>query len=1112
MAVKTLQQMKIKAFLQYSFVIFFLVSFLSCSERSEPNVKKLFAGLNVSDTGIDFSNILTENDSLNYFTYSYLYMGGGVAAGDINNDGLVDIFFTGNQVPNKLFLNKGNLRFEDATEKAGLGGDSRWYTGVTMADINGDGFLDIYCSVGGKFEPKDNQLFINNKDGTFSEKAAEYGLNDIGNSVQGTFFDYDKDGDLDLYVANYPPTKFDSPTFVYTYNMNNFKDYQSDHLYQNNGTSFTDVTKNSGLAAYSLSLSATVGDLNNDTWPDIYVSNDFNSPDFMYLNNQDGTFKEVVKEATPHTSFYGMGADISDFNNDGNLDIFQVDMDAKSNRRKKANMASMNTELFWDVVNAGFHYQYMHNCMQLNSGVFEEGVPSFSNVSRITGTSSTDWSWGPLFADFDNDGQKDLFVSNGTRREINNNDYFGQLERTKIKKDNALELSLSIPSEKMDNFMFRNNGNLEFEQVNKSWGIEYEGFSNGVVYADLDNDGDLEIITNNIDDQASIFENRSSEVNNYLKIKFESESMNRFGLGNRVYVTHGGQTQMQELTLTRGFQSSVAPELHFGLGKIDEIDEIKVVWANNKVQKLSTIKVNQELILKESGAKIENIAELKTSTLFSNVANGFFPEYTHTENNSDDFAKQVLLPHKMSAFGPALVVGDMNKDGLDDYFIGGSASNMGSIFIQTSEGFEKQSSNFLEVDKASEDIGALLLDVDADGDNDLYVVSGGYEFAPNSPKLQDRLYLNDGSGNFKKADAESLPKIHVSGSKAYKADFNKDGKEDILVLGRQIPGSYPSPANSYILKNVSEIGAVKFEVSKEMQPSEFDKLGMATSAVITDIDNDNWQDIIIVGEWMPIRIFKNTHAGFIEVSEEMGLTEDSTGWWWSIEQGDFDNDGDTDYVIGNNGLNYKYKASDDESFDIFVNDFNKDNKDDIVLSYYNEGKQYPVRGRECSSQQIPGIKAKFQDYESFAEATLIDVYSEESLESAMHYRVKSFASVYLENQNGKLVVHELPVEAQISSVNELLVDDYDNDGFLDLLIAGNLYVSEVETPRNDASHGLFLKGNGKGQFEAKQASKSGFFVPGDVKSMAEIRVNDNSYFIIGKNNDYLQFITLNQLN
>lgn len=1081
----------------------------NCSKEKLPlKSNVIFTALQNSKTGINFQNTLIENDSLNYFTYSYLYMGGGVSAGDINNDGLIDVFFTGNQKSNKLYLNKGNLQFEDITENADLSGDSRWYTGVTMADVNGDGFLDIYCSVGGKFTPKENQLFINNGDNTFSESAKEFGIDDAGNSVQATFFDYDKDGDLDLYVANYPPTKFSSPTFVYTYRMNNIKDLDSDHLYRNDGGIFTDITKEAGLLNFGLSLSATIGDLNNDSWPDIYVSNDFNSPDFMYLNNKNGTFKEVVKEATGHTSFYGMGVDISDFNNDGNLDIFQVDMDAESNRRKKANMASMNPELFWDVVNAGFHYQYMHNCMQINSGVFNDGVPYFSNVSRITGTSSTDWSWGPLFADFDNDGLKDLFISNGTRREINNNDYFNSLEEGKSETTDLLKKSLEIPSEKIDNFMFKNKGNLNFERVNKAWGIEYEGFSNGVAYADLDNDGDLEIITNNIDDYASVFENHSSDIYNYIKIQFKGHSKNKQGLGNRVYIKTKESTQMQELTLSRGFQSSVAPELHFGLKKLEKIEEVKVVWTSGKVERLSDIATNQTLVLEEKNA-IEQLPELQEAKqkLFTQSEN-MLSHIRHQENEYDDFKDQVLLPHKMSTFGPALAVGDLNNDGLDDFFIGGSSNFSSQMFYQTEDAFKQKWMPVFAEDKLSEDVGALIFDPDNDGDNDLYVVSGGYEFKATDERLQDRLYLNNGKGEFVKAQS-ALPKMITSGSKVYNADFDKDGKSDLLVLGRQIPGSYPSPAASYILKNTTKDGNVHFDFFSEMQPKAFSDLGMATSAVITDFNNDSWLDIIIVGEWMPIRVFKNMKTEFVEVSEEMGLNSDTTGWWWSINEGDFDNDGDMDYIIGNNGLNYKYKATKDATFDIFVNDFDKDNHSDIVLSYYNDGKQYPVRGRGCSSQQIPSIKKKFKDYESFSEATLVDVYSEKALESALHYQVKSFASIYLENKEGKFVVHELPIEVQLSSINQTLVEDFDKDGNLDILVAGNLFNSEVETPRNDASHGAYAKGDGQGSFQVVSASKSGFFTPGDIKDMVKIKIKEKQYIIAVKNNDSIQVIGVN---
>jgi len=1100
--------MRIKSLFRVGVVAFSILLLLNCSNKTDHVASnKIFYDLDLSKTGIKFKNQLTENDSLNYFTFPYMFQGGGVSVGDINNDGLVDLYFTGNQVSNKLFLNKGNLQFEDVTAAAGVSGDNRWYTGVTMGDINGDGYLDIYCSVGGKFGPKRNQLFLNNGDGTFTDEGEKYGIEDNGDSIQSTFFDYDNDGDLDLYVANYPITKFNAPTFFYKQMMKNIHDEKSDHLYRNDGETFTNVTKESGIENFGLTLGITAGDINNDGWADIYISNDFMSPDFMYINNQDGTFKEVLSEATSHSSFYGMGIDIADFNNDGNLDVYQVDMDPKLNRRKKANMSTMQPDQFWEIVKADFHYQYMQNCMQLNSGVFENGIPFFSDVSRITGTSSTDWSWGPLIADFDNDGLKDLFITNGSRREVNNNDYFDAIPDVKISKEMLLSWSLMIPSEKIDNFIFKNNGDLNFKQVNKEWGIKFEGFSNGAVYADLDNDGDLEIIINNIDDYASVFENKSSINKNFIKIRFEGSSKNKFGLGNRVYVKTDSLVQMQELTLSRGFQSSVAPEVHFGLDQIEKIDELEVVWTDGTSEVIKDVEVNQLLVLKQVNARLRPKETATTNKLFKTEKGDLFPKYKHVENEYDDFKHQVLLPHKMSSFGPALAVGDLNNDGLDDYFIGGSATFSSAIFVQTKNGFIQQKLDILNEDKASEDVGALIFDADNDGDNDLYVVSGGYEFSVNSLELQDRLYINNGEKGFSKA---SLPKMLSSGSKAYDVDFDKDGKQDLIVLGRQIPGNYPSPADCFLLKNISENGKVIFENVTDEHAKGFNKLGMATSAVITDFDNDEWLDIIIVGEWMPIKVFRNNQGNFEDVSEEMGFDKNTTGWWWSINQGDFDSDGDMDYIVGNNGLNYKYQATLDETFDVFAKDFDNNGKDDIVLSYYNEGKQYPVRGRGCSSQQIPGIKKKFKNYESFANATLVDVYTEKSLGAALHYQVNSFASIYLKNDNGKFVIQKLPNDAQISSINQILVEDFDHDGFLDAVIAGNLYMSEVETPRNDASYGLFLKGDNKGNFATKTAYESGFFNPGDVKGMSKINVKGENYIISAKNNDFVQFDKINE--
>ncbi|AUP81637.1 hypothetical protein C1H87_14050 [Flavivirga eckloniae] len=1066
----------------------------------------IFNKLHSSTTGITFSNNLIESDSLNYFTYPYLYMGGGVSAGDINNDGLTDLFFSGNMVKNRLYLNKGNLKFEDITDKAMVAGDNRWYTGTTMADVNNDGYLDIYCLVGGQSNPKQNELYINNGDNTFTEKAKAYGLDDIGNSVDASFFDYDNDGDLDVFVANYPITPFQYNSYNYKMRMDHVTDVETDHLYRNDGNTFTKVTEKANVKTYSLSLSVTVADLNNDGWSDIYVSNDFGSPDCMYINNQDGSFSDKIKESTQHTAFYGMGVDIADFNNDGLLDILQMDMDAASNRRSKANMASMNPEMFANIEKVGFQYQFMQNTLQLGLGNQGCDVPKFSDISRLAGLSSTDWSWAPLFADLDNDGWKDVFISNGTRREINNKDYFASLKGEKKNKDSLLVKSLRIPSEKIDNYVFRNKTDLTFEKANDYWGIQYEGFSNGAIYVDLDNDGDLEIVTNNIDDEVAVFENKSSEKNNYLAFRFSGADNNKFGLGTRVDISSEGLNQTQVLTLSRGFQSSVAPELHFGLGAISNVKSVKVTWPDHKVQIIENVAPNQFLTIDynnatESSVQIDHNTDLALFDSFIDT----LAIYKHKENVYDDFKFELLLPHKTSQFGPGLAVGDLNSDGLDDFYIGAASKYPGGMFFQKADGsFEQQKTKILLEDRSYEDMGALIFDADNDGDNDLYIVSGGNEFRANSYMLQDRLYVNDGSGTFVKSKS-ALPKMLTSGSRVYSNDYDKDGDLDLFVCGRLIPSNYPYPADSYLLENVSTKGQPKFRKALLKGGLNFNKLGLVTTAAWVDYDADGWTDLFVSGEWMPIKVFKNNKGTFEEVTKQLGL-EDTVGWWFSLSEGDMDGDGDLDLLCGNLGLNYKYKANEKETFDIYLNDFDENNRNDIVLSYYNEGKKYPVRGRECSSQQMPVIKKKFENYEQFSTATLTDIYTEEKLNEGLHYQVKSFASLYLENQKGKFIKHVLPNEAQMSPLNQILIKDFDKDGNLDAVAAGNLYASEVETPRADAGTGIYLKGNGKGHFSSLNATFSGFFTSGDVKDMSHIKIGKQDYIISAKNNGFLQFI------
>jgi len=1106
--------MHIKIFKMKNVILLIPIALFLLSCKDNGNIRtsnKIFEKLDYKQTSITFSNNLLETDSLNYLNYAYMYMGGGIAAGDINNDGLIDLFFTGNMVSNRLYLNKGGLKFEDISKKAGILGDDRWFTGVTMADVNNDGFLDIYCSVGGKFKPKENLLYINNRDNTFTESAQKYGLADIGNSIQATFFDYDLDGDLDLYVANYPPTNFNTPNHFYQFKMKHTKDIESDKLYRNDDGKFTNVTKEAGLQSFGLTNSATIGDINNDGWPDIYVSNDFNVPDYLFINNKNGTFSEHINDLTKQTALYGMGVDIADYNNDGLLDIIQMDMTPANNRRSKANMASMNPSLFWGTVNAGFGYQYMQNMLQLNNGLLNDSLPDFSNVSRLAGIATTDWSWGSLFADLDNDGWKDIFISNGTRREINNRDYFNSLAKQRLTKDSLLKKTLEIPSEKIDNFVFKNNGDLTFTKVNKDWGIVYKGFSNGCVYADLDNDGDLEIITNNIDDAASIFENKSAEINNFITLKFKGNEKNKFGLGVKATIKTNGLSQFQEMTLTRGFQSSVAPQLHFGIGKAEKIDTLSIQWPDGKQQLLTNVLKNQflEVDYKEAILRTSKNETITAKLIFSTEKDTTtIVNHQHVDNLHDDFIEEILLPYQTSMLGPTVAVGDLNDDGLDDFIIGGASQNRAGVYFQGNKGFQKQQIKPIDDDSDFEDLGILLFDADADGDNDIYIVSGGNEFDPTSKMLQDRLYVNNGNGSFIKSTT-ALPKMITSGSRVYASDYDKDGDLDLFVAGRLVPKSYPLSANSYLLENVSTKGNPKFiDVTKKIAP-EFEKLGMVTSASWADIDNDGWVDLVIAGEWMPITIFKNNQGTFKNSTKEFGL-EDTAGWWFSIKEGDFDKDGDIDFIVGNNGLNFKYQANEKETFDIYFNDFDKNNTNDIVLSYFNEGEKFPVRGRECSSQQIPAIEKKYENYQKYSIATLEDIYTKNDLEKSLHFQVKSFASVYIENRDGKFIVRKLPNMAQFSSINQILVNDFDGDSNLDIVIAGNLYMTEVETPRNDASIGLLLKGDGNGNFEPIVGSKSGLYITGDVKDLTTIRIQNEDYIIAAKNYENIQFIKINK--
>ncbi len=1077
----------------------------------------MFTEVPAEKTGIDFANNLTENDSVNYFNYMYIYMGGGVATGDLNNDGLSDIYFTGNMVENRLYLNRGDLKFEDVTVQADVGGDDRWVTGVTLGDANQDGWLDIYVSVSGKWATTKNLLYINDaKEGqipTFTESAERYGVADSGNSTQAVFFDYDLDGDQDLYVINYPLV--DSRTSItdfLTY-RNNAPYDKSDRLYKNEGNEkFTDVTHESGLNKYALSLGVSVGDYNQDGWPDIYVSNDFSTPDHFLINNQDGTFSDQNLNLTNHTSYFGMGSDVADFNNDGRLDLYQVDMMPKSHRRAKENMDSMDPERFHNIVSHNMHHQYSINTLQLNMGNDSIGLPHFGDIAKIAGVSSTDWSWASLFADFDNDGLKDIYVTNGVRRDINNSDYFRSDEIKNFEDGNPLDLTKKIPSEKIENYAFKNNGDLTFDKVSEDWGVNFNGFSNGVAYADLDNDGDLDLVVNNLDDRSVVYENNTSdlEANNYLRLKLEGPKENPFGLGCKVWLEDGGEIQFQEMIMTRGFQSSVEPIVHFGVGKKEAVEKVRVVWQDGTEEVLHDVGTDQTIRVNHQNTSLAQRSEVKkAASHFEDITHKVGLAYKHEENNFDDFRYQVLLPHKISQYGPALAVGDIDNDGLDDFYIGGANRSSGKMFRQNSDGtFSEIGAEIWEADKLREDVSASFFDANGDGLLDLYVVCGGNEYIKGDRYYQDKFYLNKGQGNFVKMDS-ALPEMTESGSTVVPSDFDNDGDVDLFIGGRITPRNYPTAPKSTILKNESSGSEVKFvDVTEDIAPGLLD-LGMVTQAQWIDLDGNSQKDLLIVGEWMGITYLKNEDGKFIDQSKSIGF-DDTTAWWFGMASDDFDQDGDQDFILGNLGKNYKYQAKKNSPFSLYTYDYDNNGKNDIVLSKFEKEVQVPIRGRECSSQQIPAIKTKFKDYHSFATASLEQIYSTEHLAKSTHYEVKSFANCYVENLgNGHFKLRPLDNLAQIAPINTMIVDDIDQDGNLDIVYAGNLYGSEVETPRGDASYGGLLMGDGKGGLSSVMPYESGLMIKGEVKSAKVLRLAGGQKGILfAKNNDYLQLVKI----
>ncbi|TKK66025.1 RNA-binding protein [Ilyomonas limi] len=1081
------------------FIILTLFMSGCTSDSQKPNA--LFKLLPSNETGITFSNVITQSDSLNILEYMYFYNGGGVGVGDINNDGLTDVFFTGNMVTSKLYLNKENFQFQDITQQAGIT-TKGWCTGVAVVDINNDGYLDIYvCRAGSKI-PGDraNQLFINNRNNTFTESAQAYGIADTAYTTQAAFFDYDKDGDLDLYLL----THDHSPKTVN--NIDPIKEHgegrNTDKLYRNNGNirnghpTFTDVSAQAGIQIEGYGLGVAISDINSDGWPDIYVSNDFSSNDLLYINNQNGTFTNRIRAYLKHESYNGMGADVSDFNNDGHPDIVVVDMLPEDNYRQKMMLGSMTNENFDFMLERGYEPQYMRNTLQLNNG-----NGHFSEIAQLAGVDKTDWSWSPLFADFDNDGFKDLFITNGYLKDITDRDFIVYshnktvLQDAKAANKTLLELMNKQQGVKLPNYAFKNNHNLTFSKA-VDWGFDQPSFSNGDAFADLDNDGDLDLVINNINDEAFIYRNESEKTkkNNYLQISLVGDSLNTFGLGTKVTIYHQGNIQYYEHNLYRGYESSVTNVIHFGLGNINVIDSVNVLWPDGKVQQLVDVPVNQRIVVNKKDAAVKlHEKPNKSPTIFSEVSALKGIRFLHKENRYSDLTSKPLMPHTYSTMGPAMAAGDVDGNGLDDFFIGGSAGNAGSFYFQDKSGhFTKQ--DFAH-DIEYEDMGALLFDADNDNDLDLYIVSGGSEFAEGSAFYQDRLYKNDGKGNFKK-DSGALPVITASGSCVTAADFDRDGDLDLFVGGRFSPGKYPLAPESYILENRGG----KFINATDRICGGLKNIGMVTSALWTDFDNDSLIDLLVVGEWMPITIFKNVGGKLINVTASAGLGETS-GWWNSIAGGDIDNDGDMDYIIGNLGLNNPFRASMSEPLTLISGDFDQSGIPHTILTWYNGGKNYPWSSKDVMLGQMPRLGKKFFMYNDFAKATITDIIPSEIYKKASVLKSTCFSTSYLENLGGgKFELKPLPIQAQFAPVNGIIIRDVDHDGNLDCLLTGNWYAPDVSIGRYDAFTGLYLRGNGKGNFANVPVSESGFFINSDSRSLIQLYSGSGEALIAGASN------------
>ncbi len=1094
--------------------LFMGAGILGCSRQSDtqgPATPPLFQLMSSDSTGITFANNLSYSEEFNVYTYRSFYNGAGVGIGDINNDGLPDIFFCGNQVSNRLYLNLGNFKFKDITESAGLSSLGIWSTGVSLVDLNGDGWLDIYVCKSGdpNGQRRNNELFINNKNLTFTERAAEFGINDKGLSTHAVFFDFDKDGDLDCYLLN------NSFRSVGNYDLrkdqrNIRDDLGGNRLYRNDQGHFKDVSAKAGIYGSSIGfgLGVTVGDINKDGWEDIYVSNDFFEKDYLYINNHDGTFTESLETSIQELSMGSMGADVADINNDGFPEIFVTEMLPEIEGRIKTKAQFENWQKYQINFNAGYFRQFPRNVLQLNNG---DGT--FSEIGRFAGVHATDWSWGALITDLNNDGFKDLFVANGIYKDLLDQDYINfmadpEAVRKILQREGRVikQLVDSIPSEPLSNYAFENQGNLTFINKASDWGMSTPGFSSGSSYGDLDNDGDLDLVVNNVNGTAFVYRNQTDTLrsdNHYLKFSLKGYGMNTSAFGAQVTIRHQGKSYYQELAPMRGFQSTVDSRLNFGLGTITEVDSVLVKWPDLKVTTLRNVLTNQTIVLDQTDGKLKDkVAEIHSKTIIVESTSGSGLDYRHKENDFVDFDRDRLIYHMMSTEGPRMSIGDVNGDGLEDLYIGGARDQSGALYVQIAGGrWNLVPQPAFEADKISEDTGSTFFDADGDGDLDLYVCSGGNEFLSISTALIDRLYINDGKGKFSKSPQILPTSVFENTSTVVAEDVDGDGDKDLFVGVRMDPSRYGVPVNGYLLIND---GKGNFTNKTEELAPGLTGIGMITDSQWADVDGDGDGDLVLVGDWMAVTIFYNEGGKLAKGREDSGLSN-SQGWWNRLVAGDLDGDGDIDFVAGNHGLNSRFKASESKPVSLVVNDFDQNGTWEQIISTYNGDKSYPMALRHDLLQQMPILKKKYLKYASYRDQTIQDIFTEAQMKGSIEQRCNTLStSVIINEGGGRFTVKPLPIEAQLSPVYGILIRDLNKDGKIDLLLGGNLYRAKPEVGRYDASYGALLLGDGKTGFKAIPNRISGLSLDGEVRDI--VVLPSSGLMVVSRNNDMVQLV------